>query len=103
MTISWSDRARRDLHSIYAYIAEDNPIAARRWIARLQEKANSAALAPGAGRVVPEVEKTDVREVFLRSYRIVYRVLQNEIHVLTVFEGHRLFPTAAVECDDDAS
>ena len=87
MTLSWSDRARRDLHSIHAYIADDNPTAARRWVARLRAKARSAASAPGAGRIVPEVEKADVREVFLRSYRIVD---------LTVFEGHRLFPIDAV-------
>jgi len=46
--------------------------------------------------VVPEFEGLDVREVFLRSYRIVYRVLEAEIHVLTVFEGHRQFPVDAV-------
>ncbi len=31
-----------------------------------------------------------MREVFLQSYRIVYRVTLKGIVVLTVFEGHRL-------------
>jgi mRNA-degrading endonuclease RelE of RelBE toxin-antitoxin system len=30
--------------------------------------------------------------VFKRTYRIVYRVTEERIEVLTVFEGHRLFP-----------
>jgi len=34
----------------------------------------------------------DVREIFLKSYRIVYRLRDEGIDVLTVFEGHRLFP-----------
>ncbi len=34
----------------------------------------------------------DVREVLLRSYRIVYRIHGTEIRVLTVFESHRLLP-----------
>ncbi len=45
--------------------------------------------APLAGRVVPEVDEPDVREVFFRTYRIVYRVMEGEVHVLTVFEGSR--------------
>jgi hypothetical protein len=39
--------------------------------------------------MVPEVEDPDIREVFLKSYRIVYRVEARRILVLTVFEGHR--------------
>jgi hypothetical protein len=30
--------------------------------------------------------------VFKRTYRIVYRVRDDRMEVLTVFEGHRLFP-----------
>ena len=41
-----------------------------------------------------------VREVFLRSYRIVFRVLDEEIHVVTVFEGHRLLPDDALDSED---
>ncbi|MBN2197229.1 MAG: type II toxin-antitoxin system RelE/ParE family toxin [Polyangiaceae bacterium] len=37
-----------------------------------------------------EIGRDDVRETFLRSYRIVYRVEDGGITVLTVFEGHRL-------------
>jgi len=45
---------------------------------------------PLAGRVVPEFDRPDVREVFLRTYRIVYRVDHVGIFVIAVFEGHRL-------------
>jgi hypothetical protein len=34
--------------------------------------------------------REDIREVFLRSYRIVYRVRGRGIEVLTIFEGRRL-------------
>ena len=65
-------------------------MAARQWVARLQARAQAVASVPLAGRVVPELGSPEVREVFLRSYRIVYLVLNDELHVLTVFEGHRL-------------
>ena len=100
MRLGWSDRARRDLREIYAHIAADNPGAARRWVGRLQERARAATSAPLAGRVVPEVDDTTVREVFFRTYRIVYRVVGDELHVLTVFEGHKLL--ARTEIADDS-
>jgi len=90
MKIRWLPRALRDLDAIRRFIARDNPVAARRWVAWLQARARTAASVPLAGRVVPELDRADVREVFLRSYRIVYRVLDDEMYVLTVFEGHCL-------------
>ena len=88
--LRWTDRARRDLFAIGQYIAQDNPSHARQWVERLRERARQAAATPRAGRVVPELQKDEVREVFLRSYRLVYRVRKGAIDVLTVFEGHRL-------------
>ncbi len=44
-------------------------------------------------RVVPEFGREDIREVFLRSYRLVYLIGDDAIEVLTVFEGHRLLET----------
>lgn len=103
MRLGWSDRARRDLREIYAHIAVDNPAAARRWVGRLQERARAATSAPLAGRVVPELDDSTVREVFLQTYRIVYRVAGDELHVLTVFEGHKLLvsPGLADESETD--
>jgi plasmid stabilization system protein ParE len=52
---------------------------------------------PLGGRVVPEVGRDDVREVFQRSYRIIYRVAGDDIRVLTVFEGHRRLRLGDIE------
>jgi toxin ParE1/3/4 len=96
MKLLWTDRARRDLLYIGRFIARDNPRAARACVERLRERARKAAETSLAGRVVPERTDQEVREVFVRNYRIVYRVFADAIHVLTVFEGHRLFPDDAV-------
>ena len=96
----WTDRARRDLLAIGRYIARDNPRAARTWVERLRARARQAAEMPLAGRTVPERQDQEVREVILRNYRIVYRLHKDAIHVLTVFEGHRLFPKDAVSSSD---
>jgi addiction module RelE/StbE family toxin len=89
VALIWTERAREDLADVFRYIARDNREAAARWVGRLIEHVENAAGTPLGGRVVPEVQRDDVREVFLRTYRIIYRVAGEDIRVLTVFEGHR--------------
>jgi toxin ParE1/3/4 len=43
--------------------------------------------------MVPKLQREDILEVFLRTHRIVYRVREQTIDVLTVFEGYRRFDT----------
>ena len=97
MRVIWSARAQRDLDAIYAYVARDTALAARNWITKLRQRARAVAAVPKVGRLVPEFEKLDVREVFVGSYRIVYQIEANCVRVLTVFEGHRLIPDSVVQ------
>ena len=88
----WTERARADLTAIGDFIARDDPAAALKWVRKLMATARAAARIPQGGRRVPELQQEDVREVFLKRYRIVYRVTAHSIDVLAVFEGHRLLP-----------
>jgi toxin ParE1/3/4 len=97
MKLFWTETARQDLLAIRRYIAADNPTAAKRWVERLRERARNALPAPLAGRKVPEFSRDDIRELIEGNYRIVYQVLADRLVVLTVFEGHRLFPTEKVD------
>ena len=92
--LRWSPEALDDLQEIAAFIARDDPAAAEAWIDRLIDRAETAALAPRAGRVVPEIGDRQLREVLLRTYRIVYRVEAQRIVIVTVLEGHRRFRMA---------
>lgn len=99
MRVRWSIQARDDLLKIGDYIAADDPRAARLWVEKLRERARRAGRTPGSGRIVPRFERDDVRKIFFRTYRIVYRVLTREILVITVREGHKL--TDDVDPDTD--
>ena len=85
--VEFSPQAVLDLEDIADFIAEDNPRAAEAWVDRLVETAEGMTAHPKAGRVVPEVDDTHVREVLLGNYRIVYRVEPTRILVLTVIDG----------------
>jgi len=101
-SIEWSRRARADLIQIGDYIARDNPDAANRWVDLLIKDVERAAELPLAGRPVPEfAERQYLREVLRRTYRVVYEVRDRSILVLTIFEGHRLLPEAALSDDDE--
>jgi len=91
-TLRWTERAVADLEEIGDFIARDKPRAAERWVQELVRVAERAALVPFSGRRVPELARDDIRELRRRSYRVVYRVTDTRVEVLTVFEGHRLFP-----------
>lgn len=99
-SIEWTERAVADLRAIDAYIGADSSAAAERWVGKLIAQVEAASRGPMAGRVVPEKGRPDIREVFLRTYRIVYRVREDGIVVLTIFEGHRLFPPGVGEPGD---
>jgi addiction module RelE/StbE family toxin len=100
MKLFWTETAKQDLQAIRRYIATDNPTAAKRWTNRLRERARNALHSPLAGRKVPEFSRDDIRELSEGNYRIVYQVFEDRLVVLTVFEGHQLFPEEGV--DDSA-
>jgi plasmid stabilization system protein ParE len=98
--LRWTRRALADLIAIGEFIAADNPSAARAWVEKLRAQAQFAAESPRAGRIVPELAVEDVREKLVGAYRIVYRVLPDEILIVMVFEGHRLLPRLAPNEDE---
>jgi toxin ParE1/3/4 len=91
-SLRWTEQAANDLASIRAYIERDSPRYAQLVVERLVQRAERIAEFPMAGRVVPELQRADVREVISGSYRIVYSIEGEFQHVLTVFRSSRLFP-----------
>jgi len=45
-----------------------------------------------SGRVVPEREAPEIREVIVNPYRVVYRLRPQIVEIVTVFRGSREFP-----------
>jgi plasmid stabilization system protein ParE len=88
--VVWTTRARDELRAIGEYIARDDPRAAERWVLRLVHAVEAVSALPSSGREVPELGRPEIREVIEGNYRIVYRLSDSTLAVLTVFEGHKL-------------
>ena len=86
----WSPEAVEDIEAIAAYIERDSPHYARVVASRLVETAESIPDFPKIGRVVPEAGDPNLRERFVYSYRLIYRLEQQRILVLAVIHGSRL-------------
>ena len=89
-----SPRAIRDLQEIVRYISFDNPVRAESFGRELIAKTKTLVSFPQIGRVVPEFNELNVREIIHHSYRIVYRVNQEKhlIEVTRFWHGARGTP-----------
>ena len=47
---------------------------------------------PKSGRVVPEIDDPDLREVIEGPYRMIYRILRDGVDVVAILHSSRLSP-----------
>ena len=91
LEIEWSPEASEDLEAIAEYIARDSEFYARAVVLKILEASRNIRDYPLAGRVVPETGDERIRERFIYSYRLVYRIEEKRILVVAVIHGKRLF------------
>jgi toxin ParE1/3/4 len=70
----WSPASRDDLRDIVTFISRDSPPRAETFAYRLIAETDKLQNFSELGRVVPEYLVPTIREIIVRSYRIVYRV-----------------------------
>ncbi len=91
--LRWTTQAVEDLEAIRNFIANDSVAYADLVIARLLEAVERLEHFPRSGRVVPELSDPQLREIIESPYRIVYRVRNETVEILTVFRASRLMPS----------
>ena len=87
----WSPRAVEDLLSIRSDIDRESPhygalVAHRIAVAAVER----LRVFPESGHIVPEIGDPMVREVVWRDYRVIYRVGETSVQIVTVLRGTRL-------------
>lgn len=92
MRVHWTDNAINHLANIYEYISLNSPTYATRMVDKLTRRSEQIADYPLSGRIVPEYEAEDIRELIEKSYRIIYRIKKDRIDVLAVIHGAQLLP-----------
>ena len=90
MKVIWQPSARKDRDQIFSLIEQENPAAAAKMdllfsraakrLARLPEMGRSGSIA-GTRELIPH-----------RHYRLVYRIVRNEIRILSIVHTARQWP-----------
>jgi addiction module RelE/StbE family toxin len=90
MRIIWSPLAIQRVKEIGKQVKRDNPIVARELIDTMFKRVEKLAEFPESGAINPEAERKDIRQLVVKNHRIIYRVEENMIIVLTVRHSRQL-------------
>jgi len=85
----WSPEAVDDIEAIGKYIARDSNHYAASVVQKIFETPQSLLNFPEQGRIVPELGDESIREIFVFQYRIIYKLMNYNICILTVIHGKR--------------
>jgi addiction module RelE/StbE family toxin len=88
--VKWSPEATEDLESIAEYIARDSEFYARSVVSKILSISRKIPEQPLIGRIVPEIGEKEIRERFVYSYRLVYRIQNSMIIIVAIIHGKRL-------------
>jgi len=69
--VRWTDESLADMEEIAKFISKDSPRYAGIQVQRFFDHAVLLETQPYLGRMVPELEREDVRELILGSYRLI--------------------------------
>ena len=92
-TVRWSEAAASDLEEAADFIARDSRYYAAALVRDARAAARSLRTLAERGRIVPEARSGNVREIPVKSYRLIYRVAPGEVTVLAFVYGARDLPT----------
>lgn len=89
--VVWAESAINDLAEIGEFIAQDSPIFAEILTLAILEAGESLGASPHRGRVIPEINEPSSREIFYKSYRIMYDVVGDVVEITAIIHGARDF------------
>jgi plasmid stabilization system protein ParE len=95
--IVWTESAWQEVECAASFIERDSPRYAAALVAQARDAARSLSKFPSRGSIVPEVSTSSVREIFVKSYRLIYEVEPNRVVILAFIHGARQFPRDLLE------
>jgi toxin ParE1/3/4 len=99
--VIWTPLAQADVKHIHDHIAKDAPLNAKKVAADLVNKTNATlSLSHDAlGKKVPELNRDDVREIHIHSWRVIYYVQVHQKVVITLFHKRRDLKPADIQLE----
>ena len=88
-TVRWTETATQDLEEVAEFVGRESRFYAAALVRETRAAARSLRTFAERGRVVPEVDAPGIRELFIRSYRLIYQVTADHVFILAFVHGAR--------------
>jgi toxin ParE1/3/4 len=85
--VIWAPAALKDVESIAEYISRDSPYQAALLVSRILCTTDRLAEFPLSGREIPEIADDSCREIIYGAFRIMYRLVKDEVWITAVVHG----------------
>ena len=89
--VTFAESAVQDLEDIQQYHQDQEvPEIGKKFVREIMTLAEELSIHPDRGRVVPEFESPQLRELIHPPYRIVYRRYPEKISIVRIWRSERL-------------
>jgi toxin ParE1/3/4 len=87
--VVWTDPGFESLEDARRYIAQHSRRTALSVVERIVQATRQLETFPDSGRLLPDSDEPDVREIIVVGYRVIYRVIDDDVEILLVRHGSR--------------
>ena len=87
MTVAWTKRAQKRFRDRQNWIEQESCSLgiAVEWGRRITDEAQKLSSFPNMGRIVPEINRQEIREIIVaQTTRVIYKVSRNSCGILSV-------------------
>jgi plasmid stabilization system protein ParE len=92
----WAPLAETRALEAVDFIARERSTVVAKWLEELLERTAALSRFPRRGREVPEIARPPYREIQHAPYRIIYRIDDTQVVILTVRHWRRAWDPAKV-------
>ncbi len=96
MKVIWAPLAEQRALEAVDYIVHERPAVAAAWLDELLERTAALRRFPRRGREVPEIARPSYREIQHAPYRVIYRIDETLVVILTIRHWRRAWDPSEV-------
>lgn len=90
--IIWTEDGIKSFENVIQYISGDSCYYAANFAKRILFSIERLNDFPYSGRIVPEYNIPEIREIIYQNYRIVYKIGKQAIYIVLVIHGSHELP-----------
>ena len=89
LPLRWTEQAVAQLGAIAEHLATTSPVYAEQVVDQIVHRLEQARQFPESGRMVPEYERPEIRELIEPPYRVLYRTGPEAIEVVAILHSRQ--------------